>query len=119
MAQIGRAIEGLVVMEDWHNFGADYEKTLMASLARFEATCPDLADNYDQRFYRIWRYYLSVFAASFRARQISLWQVMLSPHGGARWLCQRALRIHVKHLSTDLCTAQPGALRLAGAARAD
>jgi cyclopropane-fatty-acyl-phospholipid synthase len=30
IAQLGRAIEGLFVMEDWHNFSADYDKTLMA-----------------------------------------------------------------------------------------
>ncbi len=81
VSQIGRAIEGLFVMEDWHNFGADYDKTLMAWLARFEAAWPALSSRYDQRFYRMWRYYLSVFAASFRARQISLWQVVLSPRG--------------------------------------
>ncbi len=28
--QIGAAIEGLFVMEDWHNFSAYYDKTLMA-----------------------------------------------------------------------------------------
>ncbi|MGV8832706.1 MAG: cyclopropane fatty acyl phospholipid synthase [Devosia sp.] len=81
IAQMGRAIEGVFVLEDWHNFGADYDRTLMAWLERFEAAWPALADRYDQRFYRMWRYYLNVFAASFRARQISLWQVVLSPHG--------------------------------------
>lgn len=81
VSQIGRAIEGLFVMEDWHNFGADYDTTLMAWLARFEAGWPALSNRYDQRFCRMWRYYLSVFAASFRARQISLWQVVLSPRG--------------------------------------
>jgi len=81
VSQIGRAVEGLFVMEDWHNFGADYDATLMAWRGRFEAAWPDLSARYDQRFYRMWRYYLSVFAASFRARQISLWQVVLSPRG--------------------------------------
>jgi len=81
IAQIGRAVEGLFVMEDWHNFGADYDRTLMEWLARFEAAWPALSEHYDDRFYRMWRYYLNVFAASFRARQISLWQVVLSPRG--------------------------------------
>lgn len=81
IAQIGKAIEGLFVMEDWHNFGADYDKTLMAWHANFEAAWPRLKDHYDQRFYRMWRYYLNVFAALFRARNISLWQVVLSPRG--------------------------------------
>ena len=81
IAQIGAATENLFVMEDWHNFGADYDKTLMAWLERFEAAWPQLADRYDQRFYRMWRYYLASFAALFRARTIELWQVVLSPRG--------------------------------------
>ncbi len=81
VAQIGKAIEGLFVMEDWHNFGADYDRTLMAWHERFVAAWPRLRDQYDERFYRMWRYYLNVFAALFRARNISLWQVVLSPHG--------------------------------------
>lgn len=81
IAQIGKAIEGLFVMEDWHNFGADYDRTLMAWHERFQAAWPQLSARYDDRFYRMWRYYLNVFAALFRARHISLWQVVLSPHG--------------------------------------
>ena len=81
IAQIGKAIEGLFVMEDWHNFGADYDKTLMAWHERFVAAWPQLKDQYDERFYRMWCYYLNVFAALFRARNISLWQVVLSPRG--------------------------------------
>ncbi|WP_354065477.1 cyclopropane fatty acyl phospholipid synthase [Devosia sp. 2618] len=81
IAQIGKAIEGLFVMEDWHNFGADYDKTLMAWMANFDAAWPDLSADYDERFRRMWRYYLLSFAALFRARNISLWQVVLSPEG--------------------------------------
>jgi cyclopropane-fatty-acyl-phospholipid synthase len=83
--QIGRAIEGLFVMEDWHNFGAYYDPTLMAWLANFDAAWPELsathADKYDERFRRMWRYYLSSFAGAFRARVMELWQVVLSPSG--------------------------------------
>ncbi|KKC37748.1 cyclopropane fatty acyl phospholipid synthase [Devosia epidermidihirudinis] len=83
VAQIGKALEGLFVMEDWHNFGAHYDRTLMAWLANFDAAWPTLAHHYDERFRRMWRYYLSVSAALFRARNINLWQVVLSPHGVA------------------------------------
>ncbi|MBD8066425.1 cyclopropane fatty acyl phospholipid synthase [Devosia sp. PTR5] len=81
VAQIGKSIEGLFIMEDWHNFGAYYDLTLMAWLRNFEAAWPTLADAYDERFHRMWRYYLSMSAALFRARRISLWQVVLSPKG--------------------------------------
>jgi cyclopropane-fatty-acyl-phospholipid synthase len=82
IAQIGKAIEGVFVMEDWHNFGADYDRTLLAWRDRFDAAWPKLeGDRYDARFQRMWRYYLSVFAALFRARQLALWQIVLSPKG--------------------------------------
>jgi cyclopropane-fatty-acyl-phospholipid synthase len=83
IAQIGEALEGLFVMEDWHNFGADYDRTLMAWRNNFDAAWPALSARYDDRFRRMWRYYLSVFAALFRARQINLWQIVLSPEGVA------------------------------------
>jgi len=81
IAQIGHAIENVFVMEDWHNFGADYDRTLMAWWANFDAAWPRLRDRYGDRFYRMWRFYLQVFAAMFRARNINLWQVVLSPRG--------------------------------------
>jgi len=85
--QIGRAIEGLFVMEDWHNFGAYYDPTLMAWLKNFEAAWPrlerDFPGKYDERFQRMWRYYLCSFAGAFRARILQLWQVVLSPTGVA------------------------------------
>jgi cyclopropane-fatty-acyl-phospholipid synthase len=71
------------VMEDWHNFGEDYDKTLMAWHARFEAGWPVMKDRYGERFYRMWRYYLLCCAGTFRARDNQLWQVVLSPGGRA------------------------------------
>lgn len=81
IAQIGAAVEGRFVLEDWHNFGADYDRTLMAWYDNFERSWPSLTNRYDQRFYRMWRYYLLSCAGSFRARQIQLWQTVLSPNG--------------------------------------
>ncbi len=79
--QVGAAIEDIFVMEDWHNFGADYDKTLMAWFANFQAGWPKLKGKYDERFYRMWKYYLLSCAGSFRVRRIQLWQVVLSPRG--------------------------------------
>ncbi|MGJ3243495.1 MAG: cyclopropane fatty acyl phospholipid synthase [Opitutales bacterium] len=69
------------VIEDWHNFGADYDRTLMAWHRSFEKAWPRLKKHYSERFYRMWRYYLLACAGSFRARHIHLWQITLSPHG--------------------------------------
>ncbi|RKQ38069.1 cyclopropane fatty acyl phospholipid synthase [Enterobacter sp. R1(2018)] len=76
--QIADASESHFVMEDWHNFGADYDKTLMAWHERFLAGWPEIADNYSERFKRMFSYYLNACAGAFRARDIQLWQVVFS-----------------------------------------
>ncbi len=76
--QIANASESHFVMEDWHNFGADYDKTLMAWYERFLASWPEIADNYSERFKRMFSYYLNACAGAFRARDIQLWQVVFS-----------------------------------------
>ncbi len=81
IGQIGDAVERLFVVEDLHNFGADYDKTLMAWHANFEAAWPRFADQLGERFYRMWRYYLQCCAGAFRARDIQLWQWVLSKRG--------------------------------------
>jgi cyclopropane-fatty-acyl-phospholipid synthase len=78
---IAQATEGLFVMEDWHNFGSDYDRTLMAWFERFEKSWSKIADNYSERFRRMFAYYLNACAGAFRARDIQLWQVLLSPNG--------------------------------------
>jgi cyclopropane-fatty-acyl-phospholipid synthase len=81
MQQITEASHDLLVVEDWHNFGPDYDRTLMAWAENFEEAWAALSDRYDERFYRMWRYYLYQCAGSFRARRNHLWQVVLSPDG--------------------------------------
>lgn len=78
---ISRAIESLFIMEDWHNFGSDYDKTLMAWESNFRKGWDSLKSQFDERFYRMWRYYLLFAAGSFRARSTQLWQVVLSVEG--------------------------------------
>lgn len=56
--QIAETSEGLFIMEDWHNFGADYDKTLMAWHKNFEDNWNKIKLNYNERFHRMWRYYL-------------------------------------------------------------
>ncbi|QPL45410.1 cyclopropane fatty acyl phospholipid synthase [Halomonas sp. A40-4] len=81
MGQVTDAAEGLFVVEDVHNFGADYDKTLMAWHANFETNWPNFRYRFDETFYRMWRYYLLSCAAAFRAREIQLWQFVLSKKG--------------------------------------
>ena len=81
VAQISEAAEGLFVIEDWHNLGPHYDKTLMAWNANFQVAWPRLSGKYDQRFKRMWEYYLLSCAGAFRARDIQLWQVVMTGHG--------------------------------------
>jgi cyclopropane-fatty-acyl-phospholipid synthase len=76
--QIGISIENLFVMEDWHNFSTDYDKTLMAWFENFDLNWEKLKSKYSDRFYRMWKYYLLVSAGSFRARHFQLWQKSVS-----------------------------------------
>jgi len=79
--QVTEAAGDLFVIEDWHNFGPDYDRTLMAWAERFESNWEVLSDCYSERFYRMWRYYLYQCAGAFRARRNQLWQIVLSPEG--------------------------------------
>lgn len=81
IAQIGSAIERLFVMEDWHNFGADYDKTLLAWHNNIERAWEELPERYNERFRRMWRFYLLSSAATFRSRRNQLWQIVLSKGG--------------------------------------
>ncbi|GGX92883.1 cyclopropane-fatty-acyl-phospholipid synthase [Litchfieldella qijiaojingensis] len=75
---IAKASEGHLLMEDWQNFGADYDRTLMAWLENFDTHWNEIADRYSERIRRMFRYYLSVFAGAFRARHLQLWQIVYS-----------------------------------------
>ncbi|MCH8122655.1 MAG: cyclopropane fatty acyl phospholipid synthase [Bacteroidetes bacterium] len=79
--QIGDATEHLFVMEDWHNFGQDYDPTLMAWNENFEAGWEELRPHYGDTFYRMWRYFLLSGAGSFRVRKMQLWQIVFSKSG--------------------------------------
>jgi cyclopropane-fatty-acyl-phospholipid synthase len=84
MVQLTTAWEGLWVAEDWHNFGPDYDRTVMHWWRNFDHAWPDLRATYGERFYRMWKYYLMASAGSFRARKLQLWQIVLSK-GDISW----------------------------------
>jgi len=79
--QIARSTEELFMLEDFHNFGAYYDNTLMTWYENFQKSWPELKSEYDETFFRMWKYYLLSCAGSFRARKIQLWQIVLSKNG--------------------------------------
>jgi cyclopropane-fatty-acyl-phospholipid synthase len=88
LAQISRAVEAWFVPEDVHNIGPDYDPTLMAWHANFEAAWPQLSARYDERFHRLWRFYLLSSAGSFRARFTQLYQIVLTRAGRPQPACR-------------------------------
>lgn len=79
--EIMSASEGLFILEDWHSFGMDYDKTLMEWHKNFEKNWDNLKGDYDEKFKRMWNYYLLSCAGSFRARENQLWQIVFSKNG--------------------------------------
>ena len=76
-----KSTEDLFVIEDWHNFGHDYSKTLMAWADNFTKAWPDLALKYGERFYRMWYFYLVTSAGAFESRKLNLWQIVMTKDG--------------------------------------
>ncbi|NNC65248.1 MAG: cyclopropane fatty acyl phospholipid synthase [Gammaproteobacteria bacterium] len=90
--QIARAAEGVLRLEDWHNFPLDYDRTLMAWYENFERAWPDLEPKYGERFFRMWRYYLLASAGGFRAGGNQLWQIVFSRDGVAKGYAPEGIR---------------------------
>ena len=88
IAQLGKAMEDLFVVEDWHNFGPDYDKTLMAWYENFKNAWPQLKSKYGDRFFRMWKYYLLSCAGGFRSRENQLWQIVMTRPGSEQPDCR-------------------------------
>ena len=81
LAQLIAAMEGILVAEDVHNIGEDYDRTLLAWWQRFDAAWPSLRVRYGEPFYRMWKFYLLASAGSFRARAQQLFQIVMTRPG--------------------------------------
>ncbi|RTY97709.1 hypothetical protein EKM02_13240 [Flavobacterium sp. RSP49] len=78
LSQIGKAMEEKLVLEDLQNIGLHYDYTLMAWQENFKNSWNSLKTEYDETFYRMWIFYLSISAASFRSRRLNLWQLVVT-----------------------------------------
>lgn len=88
IAQLAKSVEDLFVVEDLHNIGPHYDKTLIAWNENFQKAWPGLKEKYGERFRRMWEYYLLSCASAFRSRSTQLWQVVLTKHGTAQPSCR-------------------------------
>jgi len=81
ISQIGKAVEGLFVIEDVHNLGPHYRKTLLSWNDRFQKAWKNLSGKYDEIFKRMWEYYLLSCAGAFSSRHIQIWQIVMTQEG--------------------------------------
>jgi cyclopropane-fatty-acyl-phospholipid synthase len=77
--------DGLLMLEDLHNFGPSYTKTLLAWQKRFTKNWPKLENEFGPKaggkFYRMWNYYLFVCAAIFETRLGNVCQYVQTKKG--------------------------------------
>lgn len=78
--QITNSVQNKLIIEDVQNIGPDYDKTLMAWYHNFNKHYGEIKSNYDERFYRMWKYYLLICAGAFRARHLQLFQIVMRKH---------------------------------------
>ena len=86
VAQLSAASEKILVLEDFHNLGPDYDKTLMAWDSNFQKNWKKWKAQYGDTFYRMWKYYLLACAGGFRARELQLWQLVFSKDHEGKYL---------------------------------
>lgn len=86
MAQLAKSIQGLFSAHDWENYGHFYSSTLSAWQARFEKNWEKIKaltgkQAFDEKFRRMWNYYLLSSKAAFDLEQLLLWQIVMSKMG--------------------------------------
>jgi len=77
LGKIAKAAQSHWTIEDVHNFGPYYTRTLLAWDANISDRWHEIP-HYDERFRRMWHYYLMASAAGFRSRAIQLWQIVFT-----------------------------------------
>lgn len=81
VAQIGKAMEGIFMLEDLQNISYNYCPTFLAYLENLDRNWPKLKEKYGDVFYRKWKYFLCSASACFGSRYYQVWQMVLSPKG--------------------------------------
>lgn len=81
MTHLAKATEGLFVIEHVENIGPSYAPTLNAWHSNFIENWSEIHEldpqRYDERFKRMWTYYLLQSAATFTTRIVPVWQIVM------------------------------------------
>jgi cyclopropane-fatty-acyl-phospholipid synthase len=97
MSQLADAAEGRFVIEAWENYGHHYVPTLQAWFERFNANWERIRAlptprPFDERFRRLWNYYLMSSKAAFDVEQLHLWQLVMTRRNSGRGVYRRVMR---------------------------
>lgn len=78
LKQICEAAEGHFKIQDVQNFSSYYDLTMMSWFENFNNSWPEIKKDYDEKFYRMWKYYLLSTAGIWRAGNLNLWQIVIT-----------------------------------------
>ena len=97
MSQLSDAVEGKFVVEAWENYGHHYVPTLQAWYDRFNANWDRIRalptkKPFDERFRRLWNYYLMSSKAAFDVEKLHLWQLVMTRRNSGRGVYRRVMR---------------------------
>jgi cyclopropane-fatty-acyl-phospholipid synthase len=93
LSRLTKAAEGLFLVEEVLNLGPSYDPTLRAWEENFRRAWSQLSQRYDERFYRMWRFYLLSCAGAFRARSLQVYGILFTKPETAGRSRQQASRI--------------------------
>jgi cyclopropane-fatty-acyl-phospholipid synthase len=77
-SRLARAAEGLFFIEGMENYGPHYDRTLLAWEENLRRDWPRFAERFDERFRRMWCFYLLSCAGAFRARSLQVFQILFA-----------------------------------------
>lgn len=78
LGRLARAAEGLFFIEGMENYGPHYDRTLLSWEENVRRAWPRFAKRFDERFQRMWRFYLLSCAGAFRARSLQVFQILFA-----------------------------------------
>ena len=84
MQQIAKSSENLFFLVDWHDFTKDYHLTMNCWHENFLKNWDNIKDNYDERFFRLWKFYLTCAPATALVNTQHLWQIVLQKNNSEK-----------------------------------
>lgn len=77
LAQIAESSENLFFLVDWEDFTKDYHTTMKHWHNNFVKNWKKIEHNYDERFFKLWEFYLTCCPATALANTQHLWQIVM------------------------------------------